>query len=173
MIYKIARRIFSILYLKKFRKSGRNISFDPISSNFSYHNIILGDNVFIGKNAHFSSSHSNIIIGSDVMFGPNVNIYGGDHIYNIIGQPMNMNKKSAGHQDKNIIIEDDVWVGGCSILLSGVTVGRGAIIGAGSVVTKNIIPYSINAGNPCKLIKMRFTSDQIIEHEQKINNLKC
>lgn len=65
-----------------------------------------------------------------------------------------------------IIIEDDVWIGANAIILSGVTIGEGAIIGAGSVVTKNVEPYTIFAGNPAKKIKMRFTEDELLNHRQ-------
>ena len=68
--------------------------------------------------------------------------------------------------DMPIIIEDDVWIGANAIILSGVTIGEGAIIGAGSVVTKNVEPYTIFAGNPAKKIKMRFTEDELLNHRQ-------
>lgn len=61
----------------------------------------------------------------------------------------------------SIVISDDVWIGSNAVILSGVKIGRGAIIGAGSVVTKDVAPYSINAGNPSKLIKMRFKEEDI------------
>ena len=55
----------------------------------------------------------------------------------------------------NIIIEDNVWIGGKSILLHGITIGQGSIVAAGSVVTKDVEPYSIIAGIPAKMIKRR------------------
>ncbi|MFA5713889.1 MAG: CatB-related O-acetyltransferase [Bacteroidales bacterium] len=64
-------------------------------------------------------------------------------------------------QGSKIIIGNDVWIGDNAIVLPGVTVGTGAIIGAGAVVTKDIAPYSIVAGNPAKLIKMRFSQEAI------------
>lgn len=59
----------------------------------------------------------------------------------------------------NIIINDDVWIGANAIILSGVHIAQGAVIGAGSVVTKDVSPYAIVAGNPAKVIKYRFPSD--------------
>lgn len=61
----------------------------------------------------------------------------------------------------DVIIGNDVWIGQNSVILSGIKIGDGAVIGANSVVTKNVEPYSIVAGNPAKLIKKRFTDDQI------------
>ena len=67
-----------------------------------------------------------------------------------------------------IIVEDDVWIGMNAIILSGVKIGKGAVIGAGSVVSKDIPPYAIAVGNPCKVVKYRF-SENIIN---KIKELK-
>jgi acetyltransferase-like isoleucine patch superfamily enzyme len=61
----------------------------------------------------------------------------------------------------DIIIEDDVWIGVNAVILGDVKIGRGAVVGAGSIVTKNIPPYAIVAGNPAKVIKQRFTPEQI------------
>ncbi|MBW6474229.1 MAG: CatB-related O-acetyltransferase [Anaerolineaceae bacterium] len=66
----------------------------------------------------------------------------------------------------NVIIGNDVWIGQNVIILSGVTIGNGAVIGAASLVTKDIPAYSIAAGNPAKIIKYRFTRQQIDELEK-------
>ena len=58
-----------------------------------------------------------------------------------------------------IVLEDDVWIGQDSIILSGVTIGRGSVIAAGSVVTKSVEPYSIVGGNPARLIRYRFDDE--------------
>ena len=63
-----------------------------------------------------------------------------------------------------------VWIGAGSIILKGVTIGKGSVIGAGSVVTKSTRPYSVNVGNPCREIKMRFTEEQINLHEEMLKN---
>lgn len=64
------------------------------------------------------------------------------------------------------VIGSDVWIGRSAIIISGVTVGNGAVIGAGSVVTKDVPPYAVVAGNPAKFIKYRFTSDIIKQLEK-------
>lgn len=61
----------------------------------------------------------------------------------------------AGHDGRPVIIGEDVWIGAGSIILPGVKIGDGAVIGAGSVVTKDVQPYAIVAGNPAKLIRYR------------------
>ncbi|WP_051289260.1 CatB-related O-acetyltransferase [Chryseobacterium daeguense] len=81
---------------------------------------------------------------------------------NIIGEPLENEKISKGP----IIIEDDVWIGSNSVILSGVKIGRGAIIGAGSVITKDVEAYSIVAGNPAKLLRKRFDQQTIEKLEE-------
>lgn len=70
--------------------------------------------------------------------------------------------------EKDVVVEEDVWIGANVTLLSGVTVGRGAIVGACSVVTKSIPPYAIVGGNPAKIIGVKFTLEQIYQHEKEI-----
>mgnify|MGYP001020427694 FL=1 len=74
--------------------------------------------------------------------------------------------------DKDVIIEDDVWVGCNVTILKGVIIGKGTVVAAGSVVTKSCPPYSIIGGNPAKLIKMRFTEEEIKEHDRIMETIK-
>lgn len=78
---------------------------------------------------------------------------------------------SGGNDDneyKDIIVEEDVWIGINVTLLAGAHIGRGAIIGACSVVTKDIPPYCIAVGNPARPIKFKWTVDEIMEHEKAL-----
>ena len=70
--------------------------------------------------------------------------------------------------DKNVVVEEDVRIGANVTLLPGVTVGRGSIVGACSVVSKNVPPYSIVAGNPAHVIRFKFTKNEILEHEMAL-----
>ena len=79
----------------------------------------------------------------------------------ILGHVLNKKNELCITSKGPIIIEDDVWIGSNSVILSNVRIGRGAVVGAGSVVTKNIPPYSVVAGNPAKIIKMRFSDSQM------------
>lgn len=67
---------------------------------------------------------------------------------------------------QKIIIEQDCWIGFGAIIVTGVKVGRGSIVAAGSVVLKDVEPYSIVAGNPAKVVSRRFSDAQIAEHEK-------
>ncbi|MEZ9254115.1 DapH/DapD/GlmU-related protein [Vibrio cyclitrophicus] len=152
----------------KFLYCGKGVVFDPLSSYFSYQTISVGDGSYIGPKASFSSTHSKIKIGRNVMFGPSVHIFGGNHIVDQVGIQMSSIMKKEGDIDPDVVVCDEAWVGGGAIILTGVTIGRGAIIGAGSVVTKSVKPYSVSGGNPCRFIKMRFTESEIKEHEKAL-----
>jgi len=117
--------------------------------------IQIGNDVFIGRNCTISTSESGrspIFIGDNVMLAERVQIIGGNHEFSRINIPIN--QQGEGKQGK-ITINNDVWIGASSIILSGVIIGTGSVVGAGSVVTKDVLPYSVVAGNPAKLIRFR------------------
>ena len=155
-------------YLKRFKACGGSVY---IGQNciFTPANISVGSNVYIGPDCVFQSAHGEIVIGDHVMFGPGVHIHGGNHITDTVGIYMDEVKKEAG-SDGIVRIEDDVWIGANAIILKGVHVGEGAVIGAGSVVTRDVEPYSIVAGNPAKFIKNRFTEQELAEHIDCMKN---
>tara|TARA_R110001592_G_scaffold64137_3_gene196920 strand:- start:2147 stop:2650 length:504 start_codon:yes stop_codon:yes gene_type:complete len=151
-------------YKYQFKSVGSNVIFDPINSQFSYEHIVIGDHVFIAAGAWFSGSMS---IGSYVMFGPNVTILGGDHEFSNLHQPMFFVKEKTKNPD-DIRIGSDVWVGANVTILKGVNIGNGAIIAAGSVVTKDVEPFTIVAGIPALKIKDRFSSEQLIQYRKNL-----
>ena len=113
--------------------------------------LVAGNNTVLGGNCRIANS--SVILGNNVMVGSSVAMIDkGDHQAKIEGVPMML----AGRgKDEPIIIGDDVWVGYGAIILSGVRIEKGAIIGAGSVVTKDVPAYSVIAGNPARVIKSR------------------
>lgn len=123
--------------------------------------ISIGDNVFMGIRTVINTT-VDVSIGNNVMFGPEVMIMGGDHNISKVGLPMRTVK--TGGVNLPIVIEDDVWVGSRALILKGVTVREGAVIGAGSIVTRDILPYSINVGYPSRTIRCRFTRKDLMEH---------
>ena len=78
-------------------------------------------------------------------------------------------KDKLPENDAAVVIEDDVWTGANVTILKGVTIGRGSVVAAGAVVTKSCPPYSIIAGVPAKVVKMRFTPAEIEKHERILN----
>ncbi len=113
-------------------------------------NIIIGSNVFMGNFVHISAP---CIIKNDVLIASYVSFVGGDHRFNIAGYLMN---ESGRDNMKPIILEEDVWIGHGSIVLTGTVIRRGAILAAGSVATKEIPPCTIYGGVPARYVKDRF-----------------
>jgi len=118
--------------------------------------IFFGDgrDVEIGNNSQINENCwiRNCRIGKDVMIAPYCMILNYGHNTEDINTPM-INQGVKYYPQT--IIEDNVWVGARATILPGITIGTGSIIGAGSVVTKNVEPYSVVAGNPAKFIKSR------------------
>lgn len=94
----------------------------------------------------------NLKVGKDVMMAPEVVILGENHEFERMDVPMRL---QGSKKYPPVRIEDDVWIGTRAIIMPGLTIGRGAIIGAGSVVTKDVPPYAICAGNPARIIRYR------------------
>ncbi len=117
----------------------------PFYCDYGY-NIKTGEKVFFNFNCVVLDV-AEVIIGSRTLFGPNVQIYTATH-------PMDYRERAAGLEfAKPIIIGEDVWIGGTVIICPGVSIGNRSVIGAGSVVTKNIPTDVFAAGNPCKVIR--------------------
>ncbi len=117
----------------------------PFFCDYGY-NIICGDHVFFNFNCIILDV-TYVKIGSRTMCGPNVQIYTATH-------PVNHKERSSGREySKPITIGEDVWLGGSVVICPGVTIGDRAVIGAGSVVTKDIPNDVFAAGNPCRVIK--------------------
>lgn len=132
-----------------YAKAGKNINVEKGVYFGNGFDLEIGDNSGIGINCQI---HGPVKIGNNVMMGVDVVIISANHRFDRIDIPMNQ----QGHQpDRPVIIGDDVWVGTRAILLPGVSIGDGAIIGAGAVVTKDVPPYAISAGNPASVIKYR------------------
>jgi galactoside O-acetyltransferase len=114
--------------------------------------ISIGDNVSLNSRVSINAScGGNIIIGNDVLVGPGVIMRASNHAYNDRTRPI----REQGHVPDKIIIEDNVWIGAGAIILPGVHIKKGAIVGAGAVVSKDVEANTIFAGVPAKFIKER------------------
>jgi maltose O-acetyltransferase len=117
----------------------------PFFCDYGY-NIRLGKNVYFNFNCIILDG-ALVTIGDRSLFGPNVQIYTALH-------PLNVAERSSGLESaKPIVVGEDVWVGGSAIICPGVTIGSGAVIGAGSVVTRDIPSLTLAVGNPCRVIR--------------------
>ncbi len=125
---------------------GSNICIrSPFFCDYGY-NIHVGDNFFANYNFVVLDG-AEVRIGNNVFIAPNVGLY-------TAGHPLDASVRNTGIEyAKPIVIEDDVWIGAGVSVCPGVTIGRGAVIAAGSTVTKDVAPYSLVGGVPAKFIK--------------------
>lgn len=130
-------------------------------------NVFLYGNNSIKKSVVLSNS-GKFIMKKNSFASYGLRVSTGNH-ERIVGIPCIMVKQDMKTSpSKDVVVEEDVWMGFNVTLVSGVTIGRGGTIAAGAVVTKSTPPYSVNGGVPCKFIKFYWTIDQILEHESKL-----
>lgn len=168
------------IYLAKIKWSeysfGKNFHSGRGVVLWARNSITIGNNFYIGR---YSQIECDSIIGNNVIFANNVALVGRyDHNYLQIGKPTRLASQIRDVDynwkglDSKVIIEDDVWVGYGAIIISGVRIGKGSIVAAGSVVTRDVEPYIIVGGNPASFIKYRFTKEEILLHELLIEDGK-
>lgn len=161
--------------------------YNTVFDNCLVINSLLGFGTYIGDGSHISSAR----IGRFCSIAENVRIAIGNHptsvfvstfpsfYYNTESQIgftfhegnslfEGLNRYPKGEKEYQVVIGNDVWIGCNCLILSGVKIGDGAVIGAGSVVTKDVDPYSVVAGVPAKVIKYRFEEEQI----HSLNSIK-
>ena|SRR5579872_6475577 len=114
------------------------------------HDVLLNEDVKIG-------GQCGVTIGNYVLIGYNVNLVSENHAYQNYLLPI----MQQGYFGGPIVIEDDVWIGANAVILPNIKVGKGAIVGANAVVTKNVEPYTIVGGVPAKKIKYRFDTSAL------------
>lgn len=169
----IKRFINLRLLMRRWRKLNSHNK-TTLVRNCNYKVITVGKETYGPIDAlTWNNSDEGLAIGSYCSIASDVKfiLSGNHHISGFTTYPIksfarelspDMDATSKGY----IKIEDDVWIGFNSIILSGVTIGRGSIIAAGSVVTKSFPPYSIIGGNPAKFIKKRLSDEQILIAER-------
>lgn len=132
-------------------------------------NVFIYGTVGIGPYAFLSSPNAKIIIKSNCAIAEHLTIHTGNHarMVGLFVTDISNDNKPNGY-DKDVIIENDVWIGSNVTILAGVHIGRGATIAAGAVVNKSIPPYCIAGGIPVRFIKFYWTIDEIIQHENQL-----
>lgn len=141
-----------------FCSCGKNVSIGKKCTVYGAENLSVDDHVSIGPGALIMCTRAKITIGSHTMFGPNVTMITGGHRTDIRGRFMDeiSNAEKRPEDDKDITLMGDNWIGANATILKGVTVGEGAVVAAGAVVTKDVPAYSIVGGVPARVIKYRF-----------------
>lgn len=172
-----------ILYGSGIRRYFNMQKFPHVSPNatLGYNNLIINpENIIMEGNS--SLKRDSVIMNGRAKFIMKNNSGAAEELMIITGNHMSIVGKSVKdvtnevkdledihHEyDRDVVVEEDVWIGARVTILSGVHVGRGCEIGAGTVLRSSIPPYSIVFGNPAKIVGFRFTPEEIIEHERKL-----
>lgn len=135
-------------YMKEvFAECGDNCYIElPFHANWGGHHVHFGSGIYANSNLTLVDD-GHIYIGDKVMFGPNVMIA-------TAGHPINPELRDRGLQfNKDVYIGENTWIGGNVVILPGVHIGKNTVIGAGSVVTKDIPDNVIAVGNPCRVLR--------------------
>jgi chloramphenicol O-acetyltransferase type B len=161
----IARNILNFHIRHRWVVYGRNVHVQWSVRIAAQNKLVrMGNDVGIGD---YCTINTDVIIGNAVLVGSNVGLVARDaHSAYLPGSTMFASPRGTMQR---IVIEDDVWIGFGSVVLSGVTIGRGSVIAAGSVVTKDVPAYSIVAGLPAQVLKPRFTAEEIEVHERALS----
>jgi len=159
VIQGLARRLLRYLAINENVNAGRDLRVGRGVVISSPHGLTIGDKVAIGPRTTIQVNGS---IGNFTLIGMSVQICGRhDHATDEVGRPIS-ESTWVGDRDPcphdSVNIGTDVWIGGHSTILSGVTIGDGSIIGAGSIVTRDIPEFSIAVGAPARVIGQRFSS---------------
>lgn len=144
------------LYIKKLflnsvgAKVGKGVVIYPGVWISPGRNLVIGDDVDLSRNVLITSS-GGVEIGDRALIGYGTQILSSNHTIPIIGEKFPI----SGDDHKKVLIEKDTWIGANCIILPGITIEQGAVVAAGSIVTKNVKANAIVAGNPAKLIRYR------------------
>jgi maltose O-acetyltransferase len=144
-----------------FKSVGTDVTVHANASFGSGVHVQIGNYSSLNANCSISNDTE---LGADVMLGPDVLILSGSHNFDRTDIPM---REQGSPSRRKVVVCDDVWIGARSIILPGVTVGAHSIVGAGSVVTKDVPPWAIVAGNPARLI--RFRNGQTVGNKSSIS----
>lgn len=118
-------------------------------AEISASNISVGAHSGIGIRCHVQGPTT---IGADVMMGPECRIYTAGHANKDVTRPMRL---QGTEKAQPVVIEDDVWLGARVMVMPGTVIGRGSIVAAGAVVTKDVDPFTVVAGVPARLVRRR------------------
>ena len=169
-------KMWAPVWKRCMKHCGKGVYIRPMSSDIKgLWNLSVGDGTSIPKGSIIYCTDAPCIIGKKVLFGPRPTIITGDHRIDILGKyitDVTVEEKfvdGVNVYDQPVVIEDGVWCGANLTILKGVTIGRGSVVAAGAVVTKSFPPYSIIGGIPAKLIKMRFTEEEIKKNENDLS----
>lgn len=173
---RLVRTALKVFGKKRFLIYGKGLHLGANVRLWAPDRLQIGDHVYIGKDTLIEC---NAVIGNHCLIANRVAFVGRhDHDFRRLGIPVRLSPwigdlaSSTAVRREEVIVSDDVWIGYAAILLTGVTVGRGAIIAAGAVVTKDVEAYAIVAGNPARKVSVRFEMDEIRRHEEALERTR-
>jgi len=151
-IWRTMRRVIRTSYgYSRVKQCGKNVYFPPGMVIWSPQKLTIGDDVSFGEPVH-------ICAGGEVIIGDRVMIASFSSLHSLTHDPTQQPMVGTLIR-KKIVIEDDVWIGAGAIILPGVRIGRGAVVGAGAVVSKDVPPFTIVTGVPAQVVKKREVPD--------------
>ena len=169
MIYAFYSKLF--FNSKKMGFCGKNVIIYPSVYISGLHNLYMYDNTILYSDSKILCTRAKFVMKRNSGAAAGFSVITGNHM-SVVGRWFieltdkdKDQSRSVKKYDKDVIVNEDVWIGTNVTLLSGSIIGRGAIIGSGSVCRNSVPPYSIVIGNPAKVIGFRFTPDEIIKHE--------
>ena len=165
MWYELTRRYVTEMDPLKFGKRGRHSDIGYESIITTPQNINMEDCTRVQNHFNFISNKGKLTVKKYAAIGAGCIIIPGDHVPTV-GVPQYLaGKLHINDVDGEIEVGEDAWVGAGTILLSHCKIGRGAVVAAGAVVSKEVPPYAVVAGIPAKIIATRFSVEQILKHE--------
>lgn len=169
---KAWHKILTVLYHYQFKHISRSARVQYSVKVANPGHLYMGENTNIDDGGIIMNTRANLIIKNNSGAAVGLLAITGNHM-SIVGKNlMQITEKTKdeldpNHEmDKDIVVEEDVWIAARVTLLSGAHLGRGCEVGSGSVVRGTIPPYAVVIGNPCKIVGFRFTPEEIIEHEK-------
>lgn len=128
--------------------------------------VFVEENVKLSSGLHIlNSPNEKVIIKKYTVFAANCTICPNSHVSTVTVPQFLLGASHVNDVSSDVIIDEDVWLGTGVTILAGVHIGRGCIVGAGSMVTKSLPPYSVAVGSPARILKKKFSIEQIMQHE--------